>query len=185
MLYFNLEGRSFLWGAKWWRDWILGLFDSWILGPCDSVASTPIGGYGVRLIRLWLQTFYVTKLNQFSSGCCLKHIFSSMKHKHIAQIKPYTQSNRLIFINQMFPMSSFALTRNYNGFTRHRAIDISQMLLWEMMVDHERACIAYCIPEWTFVAQLHSLVFVLLQNSKRGSIHRRSQGGQGSCPPNF
>jgi len=22
--YFNLEDRSFLWGAKWWRDWIFG-----------------------------------------------------------------------------------------------------------------------------------------------------------------
>jgi len=29
--YFNLVGRTFLWGAKWWRDWILG--------PCDSVSS--------------------------------------------------------------------------------------------------------------------------------------------------
>jgi len=32
--YFNLEGQSFFWGAKWWRDWISV--------PCDSVP--PIGG---------------------------------------------------------------------------------------------------------------------------------------------
>jgi len=30
-------------GHKWWRDWILGRCDSWILSPCDSVPP-PIGG---------------------------------------------------------------------------------------------------------------------------------------------
>jgi len=42
--YFNLGDRTFLWGAKWWRNLILGPL--WQRGP-------PIGEYGVRLIRLW------------------------------------------------------------------------------------------------------------------------------------
>jgi len=45
--YFNFGDRSFRWGAKWRRDWILGPL--WQRDP-------PIGGYGVRLIRLWLQS---------------------------------------------------------------------------------------------------------------------------------
>jgi len=34
-------------GAKWW--W------TWILGPCYSLGP-PFGGYGMRLIRLWLKS---------------------------------------------------------------------------------------------------------------------------------
>jgi len=46
--YCNLGVRSILWGAKWWRDWILDSCDS--VGPSNWV-------YGVRLIRLWLLRF--------------------------------------------------------------------------------------------------------------------------------
>jgi len=42
--YFNLEGRSFLWGAKWWRT------EFWT----PVAAWAPHLGYGVRLIWLWV-----------------------------------------------------------------------------------------------------------------------------------
>jgi len=44
-----------IWGIEAFSG-VLSGGGSGILGPCDSVAP-PIGGYGVRLIRLWLRAW--------------------------------------------------------------------------------------------------------------------------------
>jgi len=68
--YFTLGDKSFLYGAKWWRDWILGP-----LWQCNS----PNWGYGEQLIRLWIwlvELFFKLKLTI--------HIFSKL----MTSIKP-------------------------------------------------------------------------------------------------
>jgi len=73
--YLNLRSRSFVWGAKWWRDWILG--------PCDSVP--PIGDveggwYGSDYEYWAWQTF---TLNENKLHCFVSPLAELNKQKRI------------------------------------------------------------------------------------------------------
>jgi len=93
--YFNLGGRSLLWGAKWWWEWILGSCDS--LGPSTR-------GYGVRLIRLCLHSMTGTRVpcltaapprhTQYASGIDSGCYWLYRRTGHLPSSSRWTQQER-------------------------------------------------------------------------------------------
>ena len=136
---YSIWGSKLSLGVKWRRDWILGPCDSWIWAPMTA-CSPPIGGYGVRLIRLCLSSRnswdFKNCEKQFTIFCSCRWIKNALKNSNyiVTLWKPYLFSVwrrgfrcSVIFLEELLMISSRVF------FTKTKILTMDQIRLWSWL----------------------------------------------------